>query len=173
MLGMDREIYRRVKPALTVYAHRPGFNPHFAPREVLMALPGVGEQDVSSFTERRSDLRKQRDDDARQEVEEAPDEEAIFGIRKQDEVDEEFQSLEEEAAELNDETIKLLNALAEHPEITRFYTLGPSRGRYTIRAASYLVISTARSSSRPTILIIQNWSFRCGVLGCALRTWTP
>jgi general secretion pathway protein K len=136
VLGMDREIYRRVKPALSVFSRRPGFNPHFAPAEVLMALPGVEEQDVSGFTERRSDLRRRRDEEAGQEVEEAPDEDAIFGAREADEMDEEFQAMEEDAAPLNDENIKLITALAEHPDITRFFTLGGTRGLYEIKAVA-------------------------------------
>jgi general secretion pathway protein K len=136
VLGMNLEIYRRVKPALSVFARRPGFNPHFAPAEVLLALPGIEEQDVSGFTERRSELRKQRDEEAGREVQEAPDEEAIFGARKKDEVDEEFQALEEEAALLSDERIKLINALSEHPDITRFFTPGKTRGLYEIEAVA-------------------------------------
>jgi general secretion pathway protein K len=136
VLGMNLEIYRRVKPALSVFARRPGFNPHFAPAEVLLALPGVEEADVSGFTERRAELRKQRDEEAGREVEEAPNEEAIFGARKKDEVDEAFQAMEEEAAFLSDERIKLINALAEHPDITRFFTLGKTRGLYEIEAVA-------------------------------------
>ena len=136
VLGMDMDLYRRIAPALSVFSRRPGFNPHFAPSEVLMALPGIDEQDVSGFTERRSELRKQRDEEAGQEVEEVPDEKAIFGTRKQDEEDEEFQAMEEEAAFLSDENEKLINALSEHPDITRFFTLGQSRGLYEIKAVA-------------------------------------
>lgn len=41
VLGVTPELYARLAPALTVYSKQPGINPAFAPREVLLALPGM------------------------------------------------------------------------------------------------------------------------------------
>jgi general secretion pathway protein K len=38
VMGMTREIYQRVEPAITVYSGRPLFDPQFAPPEALRAL---------------------------------------------------------------------------------------------------------------------------------------
>lgn len=38
VLGMTPEIFARLRPALTVYTHRPGFDSSVAPRAALMAL---------------------------------------------------------------------------------------------------------------------------------------
>ena len=49
VLGMTREIYERVAPALTVYSGRRGIDPQVAPREALMALQGIGPEQVEAF----------------------------------------------------------------------------------------------------------------------------
>lgn len=40
VLGVARDVYRRVEPFLTVYSNRSMIDPRFAPREVLLALSG-------------------------------------------------------------------------------------------------------------------------------------
>ncbi len=49
VLGMTRQIYERVAPALTVHSGRRGIDPRVAPRAALLALPGVGSEEVESF----------------------------------------------------------------------------------------------------------------------------
>lgn len=132
VIGMTQEIYAKVAPALTVYSRRPGFNPRFAPREVLSALPGVSEDSVSGFIDQRG---------------------GVFGGTVVEGEAEEAGSL------FGGEEKVLLDELAGHPEITRFYTLGRSRGSYTIRAEARLesggvfvreaVVQITRSAARP------------------------
>ncbi len=55
VLGMTGEIYRRVAPALTVYSGRRGIDPRVAPREALLALPGIGAEEVESFLAARAE----------------------------------------------------------------------------------------------------------------------
>lgn len=53
VLGMSPELYRRVAPALTVYSKQAGVNASIAPREVLMALPGVNPGMVEQYLQQR------------------------------------------------------------------------------------------------------------------------
>ncbi len=53
VLGVSRPLYDRVAPYLTVYSGRAQVNPVVAPREVLMAMPGLGEEQVESLLARR------------------------------------------------------------------------------------------------------------------------
>jgi general secretion pathway protein K len=55
VLGMTREIYERVAPAVTVYSGRRGIDPEVAPREALMALQGIGPEQVESFLTARAE----------------------------------------------------------------------------------------------------------------------
>jgi general secretion pathway protein K len=55
VLGMTPELYRRVAPALTVYSRQPGVNTAIAPREVLLALPGVNPELVEQYLQQRRD----------------------------------------------------------------------------------------------------------------------
>jgi general secretion pathway protein K len=48
IMGMTRELYQRVAPAITVYSGRPLFDPQFAPREALLALPGMSPDAVAT-----------------------------------------------------------------------------------------------------------------------------
>ncbi len=48
-LGMTAEIFAAIEPALTVYSHQPGINPALAPPEVLRAIPGISETDISAL----------------------------------------------------------------------------------------------------------------------------
>ena len=41
VLGMNYELYRKIEPAITIYASAPKPNPAYAPFEVLMTFPGM------------------------------------------------------------------------------------------------------------------------------------
>ena len=53
VLGMSEVLYRQVLPALTLYSNKAEINPLVAPREVLLALPGVDPASVDRFIEER------------------------------------------------------------------------------------------------------------------------
>lgn len=53
VLGMTPELYRGLAPALTVYSKQAGVNAAIAPREVLLAIPGVNPAMVEQFLEQR------------------------------------------------------------------------------------------------------------------------
>ena len=126
VMGMTYDLYEKVAPLLTVHSRRPGFNPNFAPREVLLALPGVGDEKVDAFLDERSLFADKKNEAQRRQ------EEALAsgdGARSEAE-DQEGQ--EEALFEGSNED--LLNILSEAPEISRFFTLGRSRGTMTVRA---------------------------------------
>ena len=54
VLGMTQALYDRIAPALTVWSRRPGVNPDFAPREVLMAIPGLDGGQVDDYLGQRT-----------------------------------------------------------------------------------------------------------------------
>jgi len=54
VLGMTYEVYKRVLPALTVHSRKEGIDHRSAPREVLLALPGVDADNVEHMLEIRS-----------------------------------------------------------------------------------------------------------------------
>jgi general secretion pathway protein K len=56
VLGMTPELYRMMAPALTVYSKLPGVNTAFAPREVLLAIPGVSPAMVEQYLVQRQSL---------------------------------------------------------------------------------------------------------------------
>lgn len=58
VLGMTTEIFQRIKPALTVYSKRSGVNPLFAPRLVLLSLPGATPDMVDQYIQDRRDNHK-------------------------------------------------------------------------------------------------------------------
>jgi general secretion pathway protein K len=53
VLGMTEELYQQVLPALTIYSNKAEVNPMVAPREVLLALPGVIPDSVDRYIEER------------------------------------------------------------------------------------------------------------------------
>ncbi len=56
VIGMTRELYDKVSPALTVDSGQPGIDPNTAPKEALLALPGVNSDDVEAMlADRASD----------------------------------------------------------------------------------------------------------------------
>jgi len=55
VLGMRPDIYRRIAPMITVYSKQAGINPTIAPREVLLAIPGVTPELVDDYIRRRTD----------------------------------------------------------------------------------------------------------------------
>jgi general secretion pathway protein K len=126
VMGMTYDIYEKVAPLLTVHSKRPGFNPNYAPREVLLALPGVGDEKVDAFMDERSLF-----NDKKIEAQKQQEEDLAAGGGANSEGDEEG-AKEESLLEGSNED--LLNILSEAPEISRFFTLGRSRGTMTVRA---------------------------------------
>jgi general secretion pathway protein K len=59
VLGMRPEIYRRIAPMITVYSRQAGVNPQLASRDVLLAIPGVGSDDVDQYIALREQARQQ------------------------------------------------------------------------------------------------------------------
>ena len=53
VIGVTPELYRRLVPALTVYSGQPGIDLATAPREALLAIPGVERDEIESFLEAR------------------------------------------------------------------------------------------------------------------------
>lgn len=53
VLGMTDELYRQVRPALTIDSNKAEVNPLVAPREVLLALPGIDPDSIDRFIEDR------------------------------------------------------------------------------------------------------------------------
>ena len=56
VLGMTPELYRKLAPALTVYARQPGINTMVASREVMLAVPGVNSALVDQYLAQRQSL---------------------------------------------------------------------------------------------------------------------
>lgn len=55
VLGMSPALYRRLAPMLTVYSRQSGVNTAIAPREVLLAIPGVNAGLVEQYLQQRRD----------------------------------------------------------------------------------------------------------------------
>lgn len=53
VLGIDEMLYQQVLPALTLYSNKAEVNPLVAPREVLLALPGISADSIDRFIEER------------------------------------------------------------------------------------------------------------------------
>ena len=53
VMGMTPALYEKVEGALTVYSGAAGINPRVAPREALLALPGMSEQTVDAYLDQR------------------------------------------------------------------------------------------------------------------------
>lgn len=53
VLGIDEVLYQSVLPALTLYSNKAEVNPLVAPREVLLALPGISADSIDRFIEDR------------------------------------------------------------------------------------------------------------------------
>lgn len=51
--GMTRELFDRIEPALTVFSQKANVDPATAPRDVLVALPGMTEARISEILESR------------------------------------------------------------------------------------------------------------------------
>lgn len=57
--GMTRQLYRELRPALTVYSAAEGFNPSYAPVEAFMALPGLERQTAEALVAQRQNMREE------------------------------------------------------------------------------------------------------------------
>ena len=53
VMGMTPSIFNKIKPALTIYSHHPGIQPKVAPREALLALPGITPERVEEILQER------------------------------------------------------------------------------------------------------------------------
>ena len=51
--GFTSELYRKIRPALTIYSHQSGIYPQSAPREALLAIPYILTTEVDSYLEMR------------------------------------------------------------------------------------------------------------------------
>ena len=59
VLGMEPSVFRKMLPSLTLFSGRPGINPAYASRSVLLALPGVNPADIDNYIEQRRLNREQ------------------------------------------------------------------------------------------------------------------
>jgi general secretion pathway protein K len=57
VLGMRPDLYRRIAPIITVYSRQVGVNHQIAPREVLLAIPGVTPEIADDYVRRRDEAR--------------------------------------------------------------------------------------------------------------------
>jgi len=53
LLGMTPQLFARIAPALTVYSHQPTIDARTAPKEALLALPGMDPQKVADIISTR------------------------------------------------------------------------------------------------------------------------
>ncbi len=53
VLGMSPQLFRKIRPALTVYSRQRGINPAAASRLVLLAVPGMGADTVDAYLQLR------------------------------------------------------------------------------------------------------------------------
>lgn len=51
VLGMDNDLYLKIKPALTVYFSHTGINPSIAPKQVLETTPGLDNDWIDNLAE--------------------------------------------------------------------------------------------------------------------------
>jgi len=58
VMDMTTATYNKLRPALTIYSHQSGINPISAPKEALLAIPGISEAQVDDFLQTRSDTVK-------------------------------------------------------------------------------------------------------------------
>jgi general secretion pathway protein K len=52
---MRPDLYRRLAPMITVFSRQPGVNAQVAPREVLLAIPGVTTEMVDEYIAQRAE----------------------------------------------------------------------------------------------------------------------
>jgi general secretion pathway protein K len=57
VLGMPPHIYRRIAPFITVFSRQPGVSSELAPREVLLAIPGVTSDIADAYIAQRDAAR--------------------------------------------------------------------------------------------------------------------
>jgi general secretion pathway protein K len=53
VLGISEELYQQVLPALTLHSNKAEVNPLVAPREVLLALPGISPESIEHYIDER------------------------------------------------------------------------------------------------------------------------
>jgi general secretion pathway protein K len=132
VLGMTRELYEQVAPVLTVYARRPGFNPLFALRGVLLAVPGIDEQLVDGYLVLRAEAGASRAEDPQLRVPDIPYRSVTRDERATDRTEDLNGDEDEVAVEGDEDAVRA--ALPGGLGIERYYTIGRSRRVYSVRA---------------------------------------
>lgn len=56
VIGITPDLYRKVAGALTVFSKSPGISSTLAPRQVLLAIPNVTEEDVDAYLAQREEM---------------------------------------------------------------------------------------------------------------------
>lgn len=56
VMGMTPSLFKKMKPALTIYSHQPGIQPQVAPKEALLALPGMTHEYAAEIIAKRNAL---------------------------------------------------------------------------------------------------------------------
>lgn len=54
VMGMTPSLFKKMKPALTIYSEQPGIQPLVAPRAALLALPGMSQERVDKILTTRT-----------------------------------------------------------------------------------------------------------------------
>jgi general secretion pathway protein K len=84
VLGMTPELYRRIRPFITIFSGAEAVDPMHAPRVVLAAIPGMTDKLIEAFTKAgpEEDPLANVDDTAAAEVEPylVPSREVIYGV---------------------------------------------------------------------------------------------
>lgn len=57
VMGVSPQLYKKVSDVLTVYSRQPGINPAAAPRQVLLAIPGMNAETVENYLNLRDQHR--------------------------------------------------------------------------------------------------------------------
>ena len=147
VLGITPELFRMLKPSLTVWSGRPGINPNFAPASVLRSIPGITEDQIESTLALRT-----------------PEEPASFN--RLDPAALQGLNPVEQAAEEADSGQRgsnqgILNSLPQDPNSQRLYNLRGNRGIYSVTVEAHLdqgavfvretVIQVSRNPRRPFV----------------------
>ena len=148
VLGITPELYKTLKPSVTIWSGRPGINPNFAPASVLRAIPGITEDQIESTLSLR-----------------APEEsEGLLGTGSG--LPEGLSAVEQQVADAAASGQRagnqaILNSLPQDPNSQRLYNLRGNRGIYTVIVQATLdqgavfvreaVIQVSRNPRRPFV----------------------
>jgi general secretion pathway protein K len=56
VMGMTPSLFKKLKPALTIHSHQSGIQPQVAPKEALLAFPGITPEYVAEIIAKRNTL---------------------------------------------------------------------------------------------------------------------